>query len=646
MFEIWTKRVTAIKLSSMRSVSGFSRLPAEYQEVEYIESDWNAYINVWILAKNMVKINLVASDFVMWSSYADSNSIIVFWTTASSWWCSSTYYTYNWARLRYHMWISWWPHDDCNCPQSWTNNVIEYNWTTWFTVNGVAWTRVWTDPSRTNADNYPICFWYCWNNSHSKYKMYDLKITANDWEHIFVPCYRVLDWVIWLYDLANGQFYSNVWTWTFVKWRDILYGINSHTLRYYPFASNVADRAGQGATGTVNWTVSYSDNWIVISWDSGYVTWMTNWIANRDTYTQIFRARYTSFPDNYWLLIWDSSNYNTNSSFAFETWGDGSWYFRVYNFIGSWDVIWAGQDTPRDTYFHLWVITADHWSYKLYKDGELYLEWITTWTINNQPNMNLWRSSYYWSQREWYGEVKDYIVEDIPRSAQKIKDFYNMYMGRVYSFVNSDLVAYYPLDNDSKWKDMKNSFGVTTATTDNYDMNEWTYVNNGIWMDWMNYLRFVPSAPILANKNYSMLCFIKLNASRSNYQRIIWIDDWSSTSTMDSLLVKTGSTRFFYTNGDTDLGTDIPTWTRVLVGLTSAWASKNAFIIRPNSTLQKIPVTWNNGLGTIRLCLACYWFGASQPFDWIISNAAFIKKTMSDDDIMSYYNDLKDKYWL
>lgn len=165
-------------------------------------------------------------------------------------------------------------------------------------------------------------------------------------------------------------------------------------------------------------------------------------------------------------------------------------------------------------------------------------------------------------------------------------------------------------------------------------------------MDWMNYLRFVPSTPILADKNYSMLCFIKLNASRSNYQRIIWIDDWSSTSTMDALLVKIGSTRLFYTNGDADLGTDIPTWTRVLVGLTSVWASKNAFIIKPNSTLQKIPVSWNNGLGTIRLCLACYWFGTWQPFDWIISNAAFVKKTMSDDDIMSYYNALKDKYWL
>lgn len=119
------------------------------------------------------------------------------------------------------MWVSRWPYDDCNCPQSWTNNIIEYIWTTWFTVNGVAWTRVLTDPSRTNADNYPICFWYCGNNSHSKYKMHSLKITTADWEHNYIPCYRKSDNVIWLYSLEDGVFYTNQWSWVFTKGHDV-----------------------------------------------------------------------------------------------------------------------------------------------------------------------------------------------------------------------------------------------------------------------------------------------------------------------------------------------------------------------------------------------------------------------------------------
>jgi len=424
MFEIWTKRVSTIKLSSMRIANGFARLPAEYQEVEYIESSWTQYIATWYNPKTTtefeIEYEIVSYNqrycVPMWTRKDHNLNAYYFWYENNN----NSYYGF-WnnkadpSSVDFHwVWVK--------RKITYHNNILS-NWTQSVTV-------------ATNQQPYwnIVIFWeeHNWNVQELwVMKIYMFKLREwNDLIRDFVPCYRVLDWVIWLYDLANGQFYSNVWTWTFVKWRDIMYGINSHTLRYYPFASNVADRAGQWATGTVNGTVTYSDNWIAVSWDSGYVTWMTNWIANRDTYTQIFRARYSSFPDNYWLLIWDSSNYNTNSSFALELWGSsGTNNVRYYNFSWSTDVLWSAQwDIPSDTYFHLYVITADNGVYKMYRDGELVCTGESSWvTINDKPNMNLWRSSYYWSQREWYGEIKDYIVEDRPRDAERIREFYAMY---------------------------------------------------------------------------------------------------------------------------------------------------------------------------------------------------------------------------
>jgi hypothetical protein len=44
---------------------------------------------------------------------------------------------------------------------------------------------------------------------------------ANTIERDLVPCYRIADGVIWMYDLTNDQFYTNSGSWTFTKWPDV-----------------------------------------------------------------------------------------------------------------------------------------------------------------------------------------------------------------------------------------------------------------------------------------------------------------------------------------------------------------------------------------------------------------------------------------
>lgn len=198
-----------------------------------------------------------------------------------------------------------------------------------------------------------------------------------------------------------------------------------NTYIYYPFSSNLVDVQWNWNTWTIHWSVSFSEQtWITVNWWSWYVTWLTNWIANKNTFTQIFWAKRDWKIDNYWMLLWDSSNYNTNSAFSFELWWSGSNYFRNYQFI--WND--SGTSMPNENYdtnWHLRIVVANNWVYNTYKDAVLRWTPYKNWTINNKPNMNIWWSSYYTSWREAKWKIKDYIVELIPRSESDIVKYYN-----------------------------------------------------------------------------------------------------------------------------------------------------------------------------------------------------------------------------
>jgi hypothetical protein len=45
--------------------------------------------------------------------------------------------------------------------------------------------------------------------------------TTQQYERDMIPCYRIADWEIWMYDVVNGVFYTNSWSWTFTKWPDV-----------------------------------------------------------------------------------------------------------------------------------------------------------------------------------------------------------------------------------------------------------------------------------------------------------------------------------------------------------------------------------------------------------------------------------------
>lgn len=185
-------------------------LPAEYQEVEYIQSSGSQWIDTWVTPKDNTKsqikfINLATTGNVIYGMYnwSDSNDYRLF---NASW---TMYFDFNsdrisWASLSRDVLY------ELELGNFYVKNVwASSNILSWNPISSYTWGRTIT------LNNYN-------NSSYSSNKWYYVKI----WEWAtqvrdFIPCYRKLDTEIWMYDLINNQFYTNAWSWTFSKWADV-----------------------------------------------------------------------------------------------------------------------------------------------------------------------------------------------------------------------------------------------------------------------------------------------------------------------------------------------------------------------------------------------------------------------------------------
>lgn len=193
------------------------KIPAEYQEVEYIQSSWTQYIDTLYILK---RTDVVECSFT-WT--ATDTFQVIFWSRSWTW--DSKHYSL-WFRdltsTSYVQYDVWWyiqptlSNFDLSSP--WIYKIEAWQWF----YNGVSmwtWTANYTTPTIT-------CYIFWRNNNWTlnspwSIKLYYLKIFDN-WKLVrdLIPCYRKSDNVIWLYDLVDDQFYTNSWTWTFIKGND------------------------------------------------------------------------------------------------------------------------------------------------------------------------------------------------------------------------------------------------------------------------------------------------------------------------------------------------------------------------------------------------------------------------------------------
>lgn len=214
-------------MSSRRQMLEFLsliRLPAEYQEVGYIESSGTQYIDTGFKPDvNIKKFKVVANAQVLvsqqysfiWSlgntfgtgtyiGYGNSTSYVNFCLFVNG---VREFQSLVARDLNRHIFGLEINGNDVKTIIDNSENTETYalwsSWLTWYNSN-LELFGLQSDMTRT----------YC--------KIYSCKVYENDiLVRDFIPCYRKSDGVIGLYDMVNGVFYTNAGAGTFTKGNDV-----------------------------------------------------------------------------------------------------------------------------------------------------------------------------------------------------------------------------------------------------------------------------------------------------------------------------------------------------------------------------------------------------------------------------------------
>jgi hypothetical protein len=302
------------------------RLPNTYQEVEYIQSSWSAgtwqFIRTWYKANQNTAVEMSASAN---SVSSDTNACFY---CSRTWGTTATFTCFRIGnKLR---------HDYNTTPQS---NVYTISANTIYKIYAnknlfyVNDTLVDTRTAGTFSSSYAMLLLASNNGGDSTNidncfngKLYYCKIWDNGTlVRDFIPCYRKSDNVIWMYDLANNQFYTNAWSGSFTKWADVppykqIRPVGSVREYYYD----------------LKWG---STAWLQAAWFTGiWTNWSTSWnsdglgqtSSSNDRKTTVYmnwvdlsRAKKITF---YSVWYWKSASWsNGKSVWLFTNWSSGTW---------------------------------------------------------------------------------------------------------------------------------------------------------------------------------------------------------------------------------------------------------------------------------------------------------------------------------
>ena len=182
-----------------------SRLPSEYQEVEYIESSWTQKINTWYTTNSNMRV-----ECEFYTTNTATNNVI--FATENWSWAWSNYilcFTNNTDFLI-----------GTNSETKFSGTALSTKHNVEFSLSSITLDST-TITKSSSVGTYNISL-FQWNGNSGKVRIYSFK--AYTWatqERDLIPCYRKNDSVIWMYDLVNNTFYTNAWSWAFTKWPNV-----------------------------------------------------------------------------------------------------------------------------------------------------------------------------------------------------------------------------------------------------------------------------------------------------------------------------------------------------------------------------------------------------------------------------------------
>lgn len=338
----------------MMRVNNTTRLPIEYQEVEYIQSTGTQSLAIWNSFSTDYKVEI---DLQLTYTWGDQ---ILFWCVTNSlkFWINA--YSSNFKTTTGGM--SW---SDTKSEDANRHTFIMDKGTTY-----VDWTSYSSSYVSGTFNFWLWLFEYNRAESSSRFpaemKLFSCKIY--NWSTILydlVPCYRKNDSVIWMYDIVNDVFYTNSWTWTFTKWNDVPDMVEKQ-IRPTP-------------------VIEFATQWPSPSWF--HVPLYSEWTALKDAGTTLW-AWNSSWADNFkTYLKLPFAGYRRNNSSAEIANQDVYWDY--------WTSVADGNNNGCSLEFRSWSINT------LSNDNRTY--WFSVRSFKNEPVVpdSSWTVLYQWSWSAW-----------------------------------------------------------------------------------------------------------------------------------------------------------------------------------------------------------------------------------------------------
>ena len=462
-------KIWNIDISKIKIASGLTpRLPSAYQEVEYLENNWTCYINTWLQIKDgyrsVQKLRFLAYQTSDWG-YVTWGYIWPDWWLP---WGHARLYVWNWRS-----WNTWWSYGYLNSYSNWTTATatigadyeMDFSRVSGDAFLKIDWTSYFTSSTTYSTSlSWPVSVFAGYEpNSpkvHPWLRVYYAKYYDSTGTLVreLIPCYRIADSVIWMYDLVNDTFYTNAGSWVFTKWNDVypepykdikkVYKWSTqirptlwprepwaNTVAYYPLTSaTTVNNQVSGGTDLTNSNVTFwTAHWVNCATISGNdtttwhtadkylyanITWLPTW-ANARTFS-------------YWVYNDNASNTGIAETYVFQWQASSNKMILSASSNENIGYYWISQYGASGAFWA--ILRQQRCHHCIVYDGSKftwYVNWVSTWTWTR--TINTWNTYFCiwwsWLNPTWNafnGSFSNVIIENVARTEQEVADYYNL----------------------------------------------------------------------------------------------------------------------------------------------------------------------------------------------------------------------------